>query len=97
VSKNKKKGQIIKTLTLKWKVKHHYMKRDDGIYIIDKEQNNFLFLFSANKKKAKEMKRTIMFFQHFAFVVWVSKEKSTISISYLLLFFFSNIFFVVLV
>jgi hypothetical protein len=100
VSKNKKKGQIIKTLTLRWKVKHHYMKQDDGISTIDKEKNNSSFLFSTNKflsfsisrmntkenniekfqrqfkeiikierRKAREMKRTLEFFQHFAFVV----------------------------
>jgi hypothetical protein len=49
VSKNKKKGQVIKTLTLKRKVKHHYTKRNDGISIVNKKQNNFSFLFFANK------------------------------------------------
>jgi hypothetical protein len=49
VLKNKKKRQVIKTLTLKQKVKHHYMKQDDGVCKIDKEQNNYLFLFFVNK------------------------------------------------
>jgi hypothetical protein len=46
--KNKKKGQIIKTLTLKWKVKRHYMKRDDGVSTVGKKQNNSLFLLAIN-------------------------------------------------
>jgi hypothetical protein len=37
VSKNMKKKQIIKTLTLKQKVKRHYTKKDDGVSIADKE------------------------------------------------------------
>jgi hypothetical protein len=49
MSKNKKNGQVIKTLTLKQKVKHHYTKQDDGTFIINKEQNNSSFLFSVNK------------------------------------------------
>jgi hypothetical protein len=49
MSKNKKKGQIIKTLTLKWKMKRHYMKRSDGISTASKEQNDSSFSFFANK------------------------------------------------
>jgi hypothetical protein len=49
MSKNKKKGQVIITLTLKRKVKCHYTKQNDGIFAIDKEQNNSSFLFSTNK------------------------------------------------
>jgi hypothetical protein len=30
-------------------VKHHYTKKGDGIYVIGREQNYFLFLFSTNK------------------------------------------------
>jgi hypothetical protein len=45
VSKNKKKGQVIHMLALKQKVQHHYMKQDDGVSIIGKEHNNYLFLF----------------------------------------------------
>jgi hypothetical protein len=49
VSKNKKKWQIIQTLTLKQKVKHHYTKRGDGIFDVDKEQNDYSFSFFVNK------------------------------------------------
>jgi hypothetical protein len=45
VSKNQGKGQIIKMLTLKCKVKCHFMKRDDYVSKGDKEQNTFSFLF----------------------------------------------------
>jgi hypothetical protein len=48
VSKNKKKGQIIETLTLKQKVKHCYTKRNDGVFTVDKEHKNFSFLFVVN-------------------------------------------------
>jgi hypothetical protein len=37
VSKKKKKGQVIKTLTLKQKVKHNYTKWDNGVSANDKE------------------------------------------------------------
>jgi hypothetical protein len=37
------------TLTLKWKMKCNYTKRDDGVYANDKEQKNSSFLFFANK------------------------------------------------
>ncbi len=47
--KNKKKGQVIKTLTPKQVMKCHYTKWNDGISTIDKEQNNYSFLFFANK------------------------------------------------
>jgi hypothetical protein len=47
MSKNKKMGQVIKTVTVKWKVKHDYMKQDDGISTTKKKQN-FLFLCFAN-------------------------------------------------
>jgi hypothetical protein len=30
-------------------VKHHYTNQDDGVSKINKEQNNYLFLFFANK------------------------------------------------
>jgi hypothetical protein len=46
---NKRKGQIIRTLIRKWKVKGHYMKRDDGISTTNKEHNNALFFFPSNK------------------------------------------------
>ncbi len=46
--KNKKKGQVIKTLTLKQKMKRHYMRQDD-VSTNDKKQNNSSFLFSINK------------------------------------------------
>ncbi len=49
MSKNKKKGQVIKILTLKEKVKHNYTKQNDGVYANDKKQKNSSFLFSANK------------------------------------------------
>jgi hypothetical protein len=45
MSKNKKTGQVIKTLTLKQKVQHHYTKQDDGTSTIDKEQYNSSFCF----------------------------------------------------
>ncbi len=48
MSKKKRKGQIIKTLTLKWKVKCHYMKQSDGVFLASKEHNNSLFSFSTN-------------------------------------------------
>jgi hypothetical protein len=44
-----KKGQIIKTLTLKQKVKHHYMKQDDGISTTRKQHNASSFLFPSSK------------------------------------------------
>jgi hypothetical protein len=49
MSKNKKKRQIIKTLTLKHKMKHHYTKWNNGIFVADKENSDSLSPFSANK------------------------------------------------
>ncbi len=49
MSKNQKKGKIIKTLTSKRKVKCHYMKQDDRISTSEKQQNSSSFLFSLNK------------------------------------------------
>jgi hypothetical protein len=48
VSKNKKNGQIIKTPTLKQKLKHHYTKRNDGVFAVNKEHSNFS-LFVVNR------------------------------------------------
>jgi hypothetical protein len=46
VSKNKKKGQVIKTSTLKRKVKCHCITRDDGISVNDKGQKKlFVIIF----------------------------------------------------
>ncbi len=49
MSKNQGKGQIIRMLTLKCKVKCHFMKQDDYVSKGDKEQNTFSFLSSTNK------------------------------------------------
>jgi hypothetical protein len=49
VSKNQKKGQIIKTLTLKQKMKRHFTKRDGCISEGGKQQIASSFSFSANK------------------------------------------------
>jgi hypothetical protein len=49
VLKNKKKGQVIQTLTLKQKVKRHYTRRYDGVFTTSKAHNNFSFSFFANK------------------------------------------------
>jgi hypothetical protein len=37
VSKNQKKGQNIKTLTLEWKMKCHYTKRNDYVLVVGKQ------------------------------------------------------------
>jgi hypothetical protein len=47
--KNQKKGQIIQTLTLKRKVKCHFMKWNDYDLEGEKEYNASLFSFSTSK------------------------------------------------
>ncbi len=49
MSNNVKKIKIIKTLALKQKVKHHFMKRGDNISEGNKHYNDFLFSFSTRK------------------------------------------------
>jgi hypothetical protein len=49
VLKNQKKGQIIKMLTLKQKMKRHFMKLDDCISEVGKQENASLFSFFASK------------------------------------------------
>ncbi len=49
MSNNLKKIQIIKTLVLKQKVKHHFMKHGDIVLEGDKHQNDSLFLFSTSR------------------------------------------------
>jgi hypothetical protein len=45
VSKNKKKGQVIKTLTLKQEVKPHNMKQDDVSTNDKLKKQLFIFVF----------------------------------------------------
>jgi hypothetical protein len=45
----KKKAQIIKTLTLKWKMKQHFMKQDDYSLKGGKQHSASSFSFSINK------------------------------------------------
>lgn len=49
VSKDHEKGQIIKTLTLKQKVKRHFMKWDVYVSEGGRTQSAYLFLFSSSK------------------------------------------------
>ncbi len=111
-------------LTLKQKVKCHFMKRNDYVLEGNKQQNTSSFLFFASKflsffvfrmnvegnfvvklqrqskeilevekRKTREIETTARFCKYFAFVVYVSKKRSTISFSYLFIyFFFSKIF-----
>jgi hypothetical protein len=45
----KKKGQIVKMLTLKRKVKCHFMKQGEYVLEGDKDQNTSLFSFSIKQ------------------------------------------------
>jgi hypothetical protein len=49
VSKNQKKGQIIKIIILKRKVKHHFLKRNDYVSKGGKQHSASSFSFSTNK------------------------------------------------
>jgi hypothetical protein len=49
VTKKQKNGQIIKTLTLKQKVKCYFTKQDDYVSKEGKQQSASSFSFSANK------------------------------------------------